>query len=438
MNPWRCLLSLGACCLLQTASAAWLNVCVDERGTARGGHLAEYASVAGTRTTLLVRAEPLPSCTAVELPFAARTVIEGRLVAAEVGLAIAPGFALMGSELGGRFRVSEVVPPEERGASTATQAEKLPLPALIRTPARALWAWQAGTWMDAPDALLEKLARAGATTLFATVPIDQQTGKVARQATLASFVQAATQRGVRVWAVVGDPAAVMAGERTSFARLPAAYAAYNREVTAEARLAGVQFDIEPYLNAGYGLDPAAWQEAYLETLALLRRATDAKMDVVVPYWWANQQNGRLLERMAAVVDSLTVMNYRTDPEQIRRYAEPFLEWGQRHAREVRVALESGPIPDEVQRHYLPGTPGDTALVAVGSYRALLSLDRPLSIIKSGGGIQLFRQTHTTPVSGGAASFLGRREALLSLLPELERAWAAWPGFAGVALHEFEP
>jgi len=33
---------------------------------------------------------------------------------------------------------------------------------------------------------------------------------------------------------------------------------------------------------------------------------------------------------------------------------------------------------------------------------------------------------------------GRRDALLALLPELERLWSAWPAFAGMALHEFEP
>ena len=311
-----------------------------------------------------------------------------------------------------------------------------PTSARARTPSRALWAWQAEAWMQAPGALLEKLAKSGADTLFTTVPVDSDAGMVAQPRALETFVKAARARGVHIWAVVGHPRAVIEGERAAFVRLPAAYSRYNREVSAEARLAGIQVDVEPYLNSGYALDTQAWHEAYVTMMEQFGSASELPVDAALPYWWANRQTlrGPLMERLAKVVDSVTVMNYRTAPAQIKRFAQPFLEWGVRHGREVRIALESRSLPDWVQRHYLVAHPGEAALVAIGPQFAMLQFGRALSLPE----LQTFRRSQVTLAPASATTFAGRRDALLALLPELEQLWGAWPAFAGTALHAFEP
>ena len=302
---------------------------------------------------------------------------------------------------------------------------------------RASWVWQPDRWMNSPEALLDRFAKTGVRTLFVTVPINMQEETVAHAHELERFVNAATKRGLKIWAVVGDPGAVIESERAVFARHPVAYARYNSSVPATAQLGGIQFDIEPYLNAGYALDPAAWYEAYLDTLRQLRQASGLPIEVDVPFWWADQQtaNGPLMDRLAAVTDGVTVMDYRTDTAQIKRLALPFLEWRARQQRTVRIALESGPIPDEVQRHYRPAPSGEMALVAVGTRHVLLELDRAQSFPAATPTFQL---SHATPVPASATTFAGRHDALLQLLPELEKLWSAWPSFAGIALHEFEP
>ena len=305
---------------------------------------------------------------------------------------------------------------------------------------RASWIWQPDKWINSPEALLDKFAKAGVGTLFVTVPINTQQATVEHPHELEAFVTAATKRGVKIWAVVGDPGAVIESERAMFARYPVAYARYNSNVPAMAQLSGIQFDIEPYLNAGYALDPAVWYEAYLDTLRQLKQASALPIEVDVPFWWADQQtaNGPLMDRLAPVVNGVTVMNYRTDPAQIKRLAQPFLEWGVRQHRAVRIALESGPIPDEIQRHYLPARSGEVALIAIGSNQVLLEFDRMQSFPDSSSMTQTFQLSHTTPVPGSATTFAGQHDVLLKLLPELEKLWSAWPSFAGTALHEFEP
>ena len=305
---------------------------------------------------------------------------------------------------------------------------------------RASWIWQPDKWVNSPELLLEKFAEAGIGTLFITVPINTQEEAVEHPHELEAFVNAATKRGVKIWAVVGDPGAVIESERAVFAHYPVAYARYNSNVPVAAQLSGIQFDIEPYLNAGYALDPAPWYEAYLDTLRQLRQASALPIEVDVPFWWADQQtaNGPLMDRLASVVDGVTVMNYRTAPAQIKHLAQPFLEWGVRQHRAVRIALESGPIPDEEQRHYQPARSGEVALVAIGSNQVLLEFDRMQSFPESSSTTQTFQLSHATPIPGSATTFAGQRDALLKLLPELEKLWSAWPSFAGTALHEFEP
>ncbi len=564
MKRWA-LLTLGAG-LTNSVFAAWLSVCSSSGVTQMAGLLAQYSSVQGAVTSLLIGTEAMPDCASLELPISPQAISQGRLLSADFAQTLAPGFGLLGSVIDRRFRISDVVPREKKevwhaipagvelsadltarafgvegrakaiagdgpivlecasgerpagvvlqlpysglphfissalsiGYNTSGNFEwgvsdahrdksEVPLPlatlpaanatSLIDIPQanldlttvgsftvacptksarlelhslkivpvraaqrrpRALWVWQASEWMETPDALLGRLTKVGADTLFTTVPVDPQTGTVAQAALLANFVQSAAKIGVKVWAVAGDPAAVKESEREQFSRFPIAYARYNREMRSDARLAGIQLDIEPYLNPGYGLAPASWQQAYIETLLQLKRAADIQMDVVVPFWWLEQQGGQLLERLAPIVDTLTVMNYRTEPTQIKRFAQAFLEWGALHKRPIRIALEFGPIPDEVQRHYRLAPVGDVAMIVIGSQPALVLFDRELGFPANRKDIQVFATTHTTSVLGGTVTFANRRQAVQSLLPELETLWSAWPSFAGVALHEFQP
>jgi hypothetical protein len=156
----------------------------------------------------------------------------------------------------------------------------------------------------------------------------------------------------------------------------------------------------------------------------------------VPFWWSGQpyRGGSLLDALAPHVDAVAVMNYRTDPARIRESAEPFLAWGARHRRSVRIALEAGPIDDEVVRHYRPAKSGELWLIELGGQPVLALLDKPAAVSTG----RAFAFSHQTGAPGGAVTFRGKTRELVALTAQLEAEWAAWPGFAGVALHEFEP
>lgn len=329
--------------------------------------------------------------------------------------------------------ISLLCPPE--AATLGIRALSIvPIPRAEPAPGRASWIWQAENWRRAGDDDFAAFAAAAIDTLFVTVPVDPERAQVLDADRLAAFVARAAKAGIAVWAVAGDARAVLPAERQHFTRMARAYADYNRTAPAGAALAGIQYDIEPYLNRGYALDATPWLDAYAETIRELRAAADLPIDLALPFFWATARTSRglLLDAIAPAADGITVMAYRTDPAQIRTLAQPFLEWGSHARRRVRIALEAGPIADARVQHHAPAGEGRLGLVLGERHGALLEFAEPVGA----PGLRSFAPTHSGTTPGSAVSFIDRRHELLDRSAQLERGWRGWPAFSGVALHEF--
>ncbi|HEV7283976.1 MAG TPA: hypothetical protein VGN75_03890, partial [Kaistia sp.] len=242
-------------------------------------------------------------------------------------------------------------------------------------PGRAAWAWDAGRWRGGGMGLLEDARRHGVDRLYVSVPIHD--GAVAGSDALVRFVREARSRDIEVWAVEGDPHAVLPEGRRVFLERARALAAHIRAAPPEARLAGVQYDIEPYLVPGYPLAPDRWNMALVRTLSALRAALNVPVDAALPFWLApGGPDTPVLEALPAAIDSVTVMAYRTDPASIQMAAGGFLDWGRRHGKPVSVAVEAGPLPDQRALSFVPAPAGTLWRLDLGGEPVLLLLDRP--------------------------------------------------------------
>jgi hypothetical protein len=132
------------------------------------------------------------------------------------------------------------------------------------------------------------------------------------------------------------------------------------------------------------------------------------------------------------------MDYRTDPAQITAFALPFLDWGARHGRQVRIALEAGPIAAETQRRYVRAQAGEAASLfhlRLNGEQVLAVLREPVAAAGTPAG-GAFRLQSTREIDGSATTYHHDNAALLRLLPALENDFSAWDGaFGGIALHE---
>lgn len=320
-------------------------------------------------------------------------------------------------------------------ASLALDALALELaPTAVRPPLRSAWIWEAAQWRDQGPALLDWARQEGVQELFIAVPL---AGAAVREpARLAAFVRRAGAAGIAVTSVDGDPHMVLPAQRAASVDRVRAYAAYNRAAAPAERLRAIQFDVEPYLLPAHLLAPAERERAYLALAqALHAQAGATPLEFVVPFWWGDKRE--LLARLAPFADGLAVMDYRTAPGDIVRFAVPFLDWGSAHGKRVQIGLEAGPVAPELQRRYLrdeAGEPGQLLLAEAGDTQVLVLLRQGVEQ----AAVPRFKLGGERLLDGSATSFHGRRGQLKALLPALERDFSAWPGFAGIALHGWQP
>lgn len=300
---------------------------------------------------------------------------------------------------------------------------------------RDLWIWREESWRQRRDRLLALLGKYKAKRVFISVAMDEAQGKISHANELLEFITEAGKRAIAVWAVEGDPHATLPRGQAQFVRRAKIFQQYNLDTTENGRLAGVQYDIEPYLVKGWSLDQDAWFVAYVETLRQLSRELNVPIEIAVPFWWQFKRvnDKALLDAVAPYIDSVNVMNYRTDIGQIKQLAQPFLEWGLQANKKVSIALEAGPIPDERRWHFRKQQRGRLLHLKNFAQPVLMLLDSEINsdLADSFG---LFRET---AFSGELVSFQKDPAGLIGLLPQLESLWSQWPSFAGIALHGYE-
>lgn len=370
----------------------------------------------GARLRLAVRA-------AAAGGFGAAVVPPGR--DAEAPQALAAGAALFDLGQGSPLELVLVAPPAG-GRLVIDAVSLVPAVAAAAAPGAA-WAWSPAAWRGDAGARLIAAARSRRLDrLF--VGLDVARGRVGHAAALQRFVRAAAAAGIAVEAVEGDPAMAGDGLAAALARARA-IAAYQRSAPVAARLAGVQYDIEPYVEPGWRGDAAAYR-AWADAVRALAAELGEPVDLVLPFWLADMPEGRaMLDRVAPALRMVTVMAYRRDPDGIERAAAPLLGWGTAAGKPVRVALEAERLADETEVRYAPAPRGTLAVHPGPPLRAeLFATERRVA------GARMYARRGETLVRAAALSFLGDEAAMRAAAETLRPTFAAWPSFAGYAFH----
>jgi hypothetical protein len=293
----------------------------------------------------------------------------------------------------------------------------------------AAWVWAPERWRDQPQDLLAAAKKLGIGTLLITVPIDG--AGVAEPARLAEFVARARSQSIAVAAVEGDPNMVTDSGRAEALARARALAAYQAAAGEGGRLAGVQYDIEPYFLPGFALDPAAAWRAWAESLAQLAAAFGAPVDVAVPYWMMESPGGAdALSALRPRLRRVTIMAYRTAPDAIVAAAEPILAWAVTTGLPVDVGLESGPLPAERRDTFIAADVGELHVIPLGQLAAVVLLDGADAAAQG----RAFRFSHSMRVDLRRVSFAGAAAPLAQVMAAVAPDLAAWPAMRGFALH----
>ena len=418
------------------AQAATLLLCPGTPLASPGAVTEDYTTAMGARMRAIVTeapGKPEPGCRAVPLKVAASGVQALHFLPADAR----PGetIVLQGEERGKDFTVIGHTldnGPADVPAAPKLASERPDDAADVRERApRATWAWSPNAWRERADAMLDWAAGQQIGELFINVPV--RDGRVAESEALAAFVRQAASRGIAVTAFEDGPELILPTERRAATLRMRAYVAYNAQAADKERLKAVQIDVQPQLLSPDKLPLAARNGDYLDLLAALRKAAGKMtLDVVAPVAWSGEE--ALLGGLARHADALTVRNYRTDPDEIKRHAAPFLDWGVKHGKQVRIALEAGPTGIGIERRYRrmgPGAKGDLLLFDIGGQQVLVLLKVAAAQDEAVGYLLGGRRD----IAGSATTFHFDKPALMRLLPQLERSFGAWKSFGGMAVHE---
>jgi len=424
-----------------TAMPVTVALCPENGAVPAAVFSQHYFAVDGQPRQLLVLAgQPqLAECkTAVVETGAAAVAWAGLLPAEQRGNRL-HYVALQGKFSASSTQVSEIIGgnASEKGAAAPAPAASPPRGFASNSPDRTAWLWSPALWQDTPEQVWQLQTQQHLRAIYVTVPVNADS-EVENPEVLATFISAASARNLQVWAVIGDPRDVLSESRGALQSRLEAYLLYNQAAVPEARLKGVQLDIEPYLLPGFGLAQSHWRDSYLGVVAFAHEllAKQLALDLVVPAWWGTHAdwNEQLLNALPVQNVSLTVMNYQTDAVRLRQAAVPFLQFGQRTGMPVRMALETGRLADETRRYYAGNARiGELWLLNVQGAEVLLLL----AVKVSGLPGQAFSFGEETVVAASATTFAGDLLHLSDVADEVESQWASWPSFAGIALHGLE-
>jgi len=309
---------------------------------------------------------------------------------------------------------------------TMTQATPVPGQRAARI---GFWVWDYRTAAANPERILSLCRVQGCSRLFIQMPslLDDE---ALWKAYARVFVQA-QEAGIEAMALDGYPEAVQNPQRLAdtVRRLFA--------FISPRAVAGVQFDIEPYLMPGFFNDEAGLRQ-YLDCLAVLKEviAGRTRLSVVIPFWLhVPTVGGRpLAYRVMDLADDVVVMSYRTHYDELLEIADDLLRYGDLTDTPVWLALETTALPSE-RRVFLRRTLQADRADAVLIDRQRLVLAPFSGLAQSGNRRDWFRIHHQFTVTPERVTFAGRSRADVAAVVQTLLETVRHSSFSGVAIHD---
>lgn len=372
----------------------------------------------------------------------------------------------------GRIQVRGLALTREPAMPIATAIPDAP-PARATGERKAMWLWETAKLIASPgevDALVATCRRYGFTDLFVQLPyleprVDHHWGERWDEAGMEVLATRLATAGVRVEALDGAPWYARRAWHDRIAMTVAQVGAYNARVPAAARLAGVRFDVEPYLLPEWqGREREvvlADYVAFLDRVGAEARARALAFGVDVPFWldardettgaFTAMVGGRpAIEAIIDRADEVGVMDYRTvayGADGVIAHGSGELAYASKVGRQIFIGLESVALPDE---RILTCEPPRNARVGAGNAPGLLvepagpgearltyvaaEAPRPATA----GGARFLVQRDSLLVPADKITFASRGRAALEETMRLSRReLSAEPSFVGFVLHSYE-
>ncbi|OWA33269.1 hypothetical protein B9G55_21540 [Saccharibacillus sp. O16] len=211
----------------------------------------------------------------------------------------------------------------------------------------ATWVWNPWLLRKSSDDLLRFAAANGIDTLYVQIDADMNV------ADYASFISRASAQNIRVYALDGAPRWAL--DR----RMPEAFLSwlttYQSSAAANERFAGIHIDAEPYLLPEWTGDQAKLLTSWKGTIGLLldgAKRLNLRIEADMPFWFDEHvmpgEEGTLSAWMIGHFDRVTIMAYRDSAMQIADVSRNELAEAAKLGKTLQIAVETNPSSETPQ------------------------------------------------------------------------------------------
>lgn len=289
--------------------------------------------------------------------------------------------------------------------------------------ALSTWIWRKQVWMQFSDSWLDWAQSIGLTKAY--IQIDIEDDAIADENSLARFIVDARKKNIDVFAVEGDPQMISGEGQKSALRRTQIIKNFQNSLPENAKLAGIQYDIEPYSVPALNTNPTKMWADWSSTLTAMQKIWDAPIDIVVPYWLQNTSEAMTALQAVKNLGSFTIMAYRSNPYELYDISMPWLVWGNTVNAKITIAVENAPVDGSAHLFFAPFPNNELDNY---STRIFLMSGADKSRVKKAYKLIDIEQPNNR------ISFLKNMSNLRSALATLYPYFRSYQSFNGIAVH----
>lgn len=296
----------------------------------------------------------------------------------------------------------------EQSTHPVTPMDNLTFPEKKRN--LAMWNWQSATWTNSPNQFITKIKSKGINQIYLQLFIENQ--QIEYEEQLINLLDIAFQNGIEIIAVEGAAEMILeSGLQNAIERNQIIKQFCQRRINKPC-LAGIQYDIEPYLLSDYDQNKDLIWQQWAQAIKKLSESWGGKMEIVIPFWLKDiNQSKQIIQNIEPYSLKYIIMVYRTDYELIYDISAKWLSWGDDNLHKIVIALENGILSEELEKYY--------------------SLDQTYSEIEKEANDE---NSADQIVDYSKISFEGKEDELFDMINALTEVFSSWSSFDGFAIN----
>lgn len=265
-------------------------------------------------------------------------------------------------------------------------------------PPLGMWAWKQSHFItaDSRKQMLDFCEREGISHIDQHVSI--KGGAIHNKEALKQLVSEAAKRKITINALRGERSMFFAANHSETINDIKATVEFNRSLPVNARLAGIKFDVEPYLSTEWKAGGKEREKVILDYLAFLHKAKvylnknapRLELAVDIPFWWDKplyeiEFDGKrklFVQHIQDTVDWIGIMSYRREARTTIRFVQTEVDYAEASGfqRSVAPAMETSNISGKEAHISFAGLPPDQFRAVLSELRKALAGNRQVRCI----------------------------------------------------------